>query len=309
MLIFDRENWPHHRSWCVGATAATAAATAWYLAYGLSAGAWKWPGGGSPPGFTFGVLGGLIMAFKMLLWPRKSLWRGRRLGRTKFWMTAHLWLGLLSLPLLLLHGDFRFDPAHSPLATVLMWLLVAVVVSGVFGATVQNVIPRLLLEHAPAETIHAQIGRVLGLHREEAARLVRATADREATRSTEPAGRGRSEAPRAAADVWNPADSDTLAAFFRDQVDPYLAASSGTGFALGSSRRAPAIFQALKDELHPPAYPAVDRLAALCDERRQFDLQVRLHRWLHNWLGIHVAISVALFLLMIVHIVMALKYV
>ena len=52
----------------------------------------------------------------------------------------------------------------------------------------------------------------------------------------------------------------------------------------------------------------VDRLADLCDQRRQFDLQARLHFWLHSWLGAHVALSVALTLLMFVHAVLALKY-
>ena len=71
--------------------------------------------------------GGAIILFEMLLWPRKSLWRGWRLGRTKLWMTAHIWLGLLTIPLLLLHGGFHFSLTTSTLAAVLMWLLVLVV--------------------------------------------------------------------------------------------------------------------------------------------------------------------------------------
>jgi hypothetical protein len=35
-------------------------------------------------------------------------------------MTAHLWLGLLTVPLLVLHGDFHFNLATSTLAAVLM---------------------------------------------------------------------------------------------------------------------------------------------------------------------------------------------
>lgn len=145
MLIFDRENWSSHRPWCLAIAATTLAAAAWYLVYGFGSGSWNWPGGGSPPGFAYGVLGGMIILFEMLLWPRKYWWRGWRLGRTKLWMTAHLWLGLLTLPLLLLHGGFHFNLATSTLAAVLMWLLVIVVGSGVFGAAVQNVVPRLML--------------------------------------------------------------------------------------------------------------------------------------------------------------------
>lgn len=257
------------------------------------------------------MLGGLVMAFEMLLWPRKSLWRGWRLGRTKIWMTAHLWLGLFSLPLLLLHGDFRFDPSRSTLAVVLMWLLVIVVASGILGATVQNIVPRMMLERVPAETIHAQIGRILELYHDEAQRLVEATSGEALTGEPAVADMAivSARAETAGVQARKVPDAEPLVAFHRDHVEPYLAARSGAGLSLASPGRAQAIVRALKQNLRAEAHPVVDRLAALCDERRQFDLQTRLHGWLHNWLAVHVAFSVALFLLMIIHIMMALKYV
>lgn len=103
--------------------------------------------------------------------------------------------------------------------------------------------------------------------------------------------------------------SEPLLAFHRELVDPYLGAPSGTGLPLGSQRRATALFQALKGRLRAEAYPVVDRLADLCDQRRQFDLQARMHGWLYTWLGLHVALSVALLILMIAHIFLALRYV
>ena len=120
-----------------------------------------------------------IILFEMLLWPRKSLWRGWRLGRTKLWMTAHIWLGLLTLPLLLLHGGFHFSLSTSTLAAVLMWLLILVVGSGILGLVLQNILPRLMLEQVPAETIHSQIGRILEQYRAEARRLVELTCGQE----------------------------------------------------------------------------------------------------------------------------------
>ena len=68
------------------------------------------------------------------------------------------------------------------------------------------------------------------------------------------------------------------------------------------------MFQALETRLPAAAHRAAERLADLCDQRRQFDLQSRMHFWLHAWLGVHVALSVALTLLMIVHAVLALEY-
>jgi hypothetical protein len=327
MLVFDRENWPYHRSWCLATALATAAGAIWYVLYGFGSGSWSWPGGGSPPGFAYGVLGGAIILFEMLLWPRKSLWRGWRLGRTKWWMTGHIWLGLLSLPLLLLHGGFHFNPATSPLAAVLMWLLVLVVVSGIFGLVVQQVVPRLMLDRLPAETITSQIDRVLGQYRDDAERMVRATCGepkgdgtgevaREAPGlvaigAVRQVGRVQGKVVQAGFEAGYVPESGPLLAFYRDLIEPYLRAKSGTGMGLplSSARRAAALFQALKDRLPPRAHPVVDRLADLCDQRRQFDLQARLHHWLFTWLGVHVALSVALLILMAVHVFLALKYV
>jgi hypothetical protein len=326
MLVFGRENWPYHRPWCVATVLATAAAVAGYIAYGFGSGSWSPPGGGSPPGFAYGALGGGIIFFEMLLWPRKSLWRGWRLGRTKLWMTAHIWLGLLTLPLLLLHGGFHFSLSGSTLACVLMWLLVLVVGSGVVGLVLQNIVPKLMLEQVPAETIYSQIGHILEQYRAEAQRLVELTCgasseaggDRTmageaagsyvATGSVRQVGRLQGKVVQAGVQAGWVGGSESLLNFFRDQIDPYLRASSGTRLPLGRTAQSRALFQLLKARLPPAAHPVADRLEDLCDQRRQFDLQARMHFWLHSWLGAHVAMSVALTFLMFVHAVLALKY-
>ena len=254
MLVFGRENWPQHLRWCVATLLATAAALAGYLAYGFSSGSWSQPGGASPPGFAYGVLGGGIILFEMLLWPRKSLWRGWRLGRTKIWMTAHIWLGLLCLPLLLLHGGFHFGLSSSTLAAVLMWLLVLVVGSGVLGLVLQNVLPKLMLDQVPAETIYAQIGHILEQYRAEAGRLVEqtcgqpafpggdqtmpaepdaASGSRVAVGSVRQVGRLQGKVVQASTRADQVAGSLALLDFYRDQVEPYLRASSGTKMPLG----------------------------------------------------------------------------
>ena len=325
MLIWDRENWPKHRGWLIGVAAATAAATMWYLAYGFRRGEWSWPGGASPPGLAFGVVGGGIILFEMLLWPRKSLWRGRRLGRTKYWMIAHLWLGLLTLPILILHGSFHFNPATSPLAAVLMILLVVVVASGVFGAVLQNIIPRLMMENVPAETIHSQIGVVLEQFRDEAKRLVHAVCGvgpRQSVLPTESAGKRvlvsagssgsvgdfRGRFARADFEPEYVPGAEPLIAFHDDLVAPFLEAKRAAGLALASRSTAEGLVASLKSRIPRKAHPIADRLVELCEQRRQFDLQAKLHAWLHAWLAVHVSASVALTLLMIVHALLALKY-
>jgi hypothetical protein len=332
MLVIGRENWRHQMPWCIAAVVATVAAAAGYVACGLASGRWTTPGGGSPLGFALGLIGGLIIGIEMLLWPRKSLWRRHRLGRTKTWMTAHIWLGLLTIPLLLMHGGFNFNLSTSTLAALLMWLLVAVVGSGVFGLAMQNIVPRLMLEQVPSETIYGQIEHVLRQYRAEAARLVEMTCGRSrlvakgeseqavvagaVQRAQTDAPVGSMRQPRASqANDASPAaafaavpESDDLFIFYCDQIEPYLRARSARRASLGSEAEAKAIFEALRDRLPRKAHDALDQLESLCNRRRQFDLQTRLHFWLHWWLGLHVALSVALTLLMIVHAVLALKY-
>src|SRR5439155_6897531 len=57
--------------------------------------------------------------------------------------SAHVWLGVLSFLLILMHAGFRWG---SGLAALLMWLFLAIVVSGLFGIAVQNYVPRRMTE-------------------------------------------------------------------------------------------------------------------------------------------------------------------
>ena len=86
------------------------------------------PMGGTAVGLTFGSTGLAFMIFAALLGARNKVpvWR---VGRAQTWMRGHLWLGLLSLPLIVFHSGFRYG--HG-LAAVLMTLLILVVASGVF---------------------------------------------------------------------------------------------------------------------------------------------------------------------------------
>ena len=106
-------------------------------------------GGLQRPGLVFGIVGGAIMLFEFLLWPKK-LARRWRLGSARAWMRAHIWLGLLTVPLILLHSGFHWG---GPLSTVLAALFIAVIASGIYGLAMQNWLPRLMLAELPGETI------------------------------------------------------------------------------------------------------------------------------------------------------------
>jgi hypothetical protein len=329
MLIFDRENWPRHRRWAITALVASMAAIVWYVGYGVNGhrGYWHWPGGSSPPGFAFGILGGLIILFEMLLVPRKYLWRGRRLGRAQYWMMAHIWLGLIVLVLLMLHGDFHFSLGRSTLAAVLMWLLVAVFVSGIWGVVVQTVLPRMLLDRVPAETIYSQIDHVVDQYRNEAEHLVKAICgtepspmageqnganspilDYQLVGTMSKFGNLQGKVLRTEASALRVPGSEPLLDFHIRYIHPYLSAGSQQGLELESPRKATAMFANLKLRLPSEAFPTVDRLAELCDRRRQLNLQASMHRWLFAWLAVHLGLSSALVVLMFVHVALSMKY-
>ena len=130
--------------------------------------------GGSLMGLFFAALGTGIIVFECLLGLRKK-YPASPLGRVKTWLSAHVWLGLLSFLLILMHSGFRWG--HG-LAAVLMWIFAVILVSGIFGVALQNYIPRRMTELVPRETIYEQIPTVIrGLRIEADERVEFVTAD------------------------------------------------------------------------------------------------------------------------------------
>jgi hypothetical protein len=322
-VLIDRNNWGLHRGWVLGTGGAFGVATGWYLAERFSAG--FWPGGSSRSGFLFGVVGGLIVLFEMFLWVRKRWLRVWRIGRTQVWLRAHIWLGLLCLPLLIYHSGFRLG---GTLSTVLLIFLLIVIVSGVWGLVMQQFLPTRLLERVPGETIYSQIERVSGQLRLEAARLVGGVcglggeaplasavetnyateANFQVVGAVRTAGRVQGMVLETRNPVDPVPDAEILGTFFQTTIEPFLLKGAASGLALQSPQKAGARFRDLRTQLPSAAHRVVDILESLCDQRRQLDAQARIQFWLHNWLWIHLPLSAALVVLMILHVWMALKY-
>ena len=120
-------------------------------------------------GILFGIAGFAMMLYAGLLGARKKV-RIWRVGRAQTWMRGHLWLGTLSLPVIVFHAGFTFG---GGLTFVLMWLFVIVVASGLLGAHyLQHTMPRPLLREVPMETIYEQIEHVRTQLLEEADTVV-----------------------------------------------------------------------------------------------------------------------------------------
>ena len=316
-MLLDRPNWPQHRPWLIVFAIATCGSIAWFLVAGLDS--TQWPGGSSAPGFTFGVAGGLIILFEFLLWPRRKV-RTWRIGSAQTWLRAHIWLGLLCLPLLVLHSGLRLG---GTLSTVLMALLVLVIASGIWGLILQNLLPKLSFPARSQtqfgnEAVYSQKDYLIEELLSDADHLVSATCGGKAEAPTEDSPRHEAgpvivETVRLAGHSIQPPaapipEAATLAVFYREQVAPYLRTGTSSNSELADTGRAAVVFQSFKAQLPPAAYEIVDALESFCRQRRQWDSQVRLHFWLHNWLWVHFPLSVALLVLMAMHVFVALKY-
>jgi hypothetical protein len=306
------------RAWAFVSLAILVVSGTVYAVYAL--GASQGPRGGSAVGLVFGALGFGFMLFAALLGARKRVpvWR---IGRAQAWMRGHLWLGFLALPIILFHGGFHFG---GMLTQILMWLLIFTVGSGVFGAVLQNYLPRMMTHDVPLETIYDEIGNVRKLLREEADRAVESVcgplgfakarfAEEQraggftAMRSSTAAG-GTAVAAAAEIVVLSEEDSAPLRRFYLNEMRPFLERPQERRLVLSQADKSHLAFSAVRTLLPAAAHAALEDLQDICDEARQLQKQERLHHWLHGWLLVHIPLSLALILLGAVHAVMALRY-
>ena len=292
-----------HRSWLAVTLLALGAATLAYVPYHVLSPAG--PKGGSLMGLFFGIAGSVCMLYAGLLGARKKVpvWR---VGRAQTWMRGHLWLGLLSLPLILFHAGFKFG---GTLTQVLMWLLIIVVISGIVGAALQHYLPRMMTQQAPLETIYEQIGNIRGQLIAEAGQLLSAAgaAIPSSAASPDQAGRGLSHAEAAVAANVKTVETGRLTEFYTSEMRPFLEQPT-RHHLLADGIRAQAAFRQVRTLVSPELHSVVADLENICEEARQLIRQEKLHHILHGWLLLHIPLSLALLVLGAVHAVMALRY-
>lgn len=316
-MLIRKSNFAEHYPWIVASVIVIALAVVWF--FFASLGQSDWPSGSSLPGLTFGVVGGLICLFEFLIWPRKKL-RSWRIGKVSTWMRAHIWLGLLAVPLLVLHTGFRWG---GPFSTTLMVLFLVVIASGVWGLVLQQFLPDKMLKEVPAETIFSQIDYVSELMASEASQIVRSVCnisvdsnDSEnysenghmvvgAVRNT---GAIQGRVAMTASLMESMPDSKPLYDFFNEHIYGFLKNGEVAKSPLQITSRAHSMFNSLRTKLPPRAHEVVVLLEDLCNQRRQMIIQAQIQFWLNNWLWVHLPLSVALIVLMFVHIFVTIKY-
>ena len=275
-----------HKSWLVASLAILGVSLLLYGFYRVPLAAGSM--GGTALGLTFGSAGFAFMIFAALLGARKRV-PVYRFGRAQTWMRGHLWLGLLSLPLILFHSGFRYG--HG-LTAWLMTLLIVVVVSGLFGAALQHYMPRVMTREVTMETIYEEIGHVRAQLLEEAEELIKQAAGGDKKAAAE-----GSEPDSAAPAVAVMDEAAPLRNFYEQELKPFLEKPGARGSALGDAAQARSAFAQLRTLVPASLHTTIEDLEGICEEERQLTLQSHLHLWLHGWLLLHIPLSLALILL------------
>src|SRR6266436_3769505 len=159
-----------------------------------------------------------------------------------------------------------------------MWLLIVTVASGVYGAVLQNSIPKMMTANIPLETIYDEISHVRGLLREEAdltieslcgntgiartseagvqraggftaLRPIAASAAPLRTSAAVSAGASAAVAPAAEIVLLSEAESAPMRKFYAEEVRPFLQQSKSRGSRLADETRASSVFASLRNVL------------------------------------------------------------
>jgi hypothetical protein len=204
--------------------------------------------GGTPLGLIFGTIALAIFVFAALLGVRKKivLWR---IGTVQRWLRAHIWLTLLTIPLVILHSGFRLG---GPMTTFIVVLYVVVMVSGIYGLVLQHYLPRAMMERLPAESVYEQIPHIR-------AQLVAAAAKMRDSFKPAPPAKPDAGAPAASAEKMVTTGNVAMASTSAELSTPAARAKTVVGSAITAETvTAPE----KKPEEKPAAPPPVTNPAA-----------------------------------------------
>jgi hypothetical protein len=241
--------------------------------------------GNSPLGLLYGCISYAIFIFAVLLNTRRKF-PSARLGSAKIWLRAHIWLTILTLPLVFMHAAFHFG---GMMTSSLMWLYLLVMFSGFYGLALQQFMPALMKARLPLETVFEEIPFL------SQQLLASALKMRGELRTMAVAGTP-SPAASSLAEAADPSVTAILKGLEHD-VLPFLAARKTKRYPLARPRFAAEFFRELRVRVAPDFQERVDLLAQWTEERRQMDMQLRYHHWLHGWLLVHIPASFLLIIL------------
>lgn len=252
--------------------------------------------GAKPLGLTFGIIAFLIFLFASALGVRKKrrLWR---IGNVQAWLRAHIWLTILTIPLVLFHCGFKLGGMHT---SVLFWLYAIVMVSGFFGIAMQHFLPHIMMERLPREWVYEQIPNVRASMFEAALAFTKQLEDAIKAQPAVATGGSTMTATDASPKI--------ILEFLRNDLMPFLADTRAKRTRLAERRTSDEVLKLLRVNVSDGYRPQVDEIKAWCDDHRLMAYQERLHHWLHGWLVVHVPVSFLLLVWTVWHIFITFTY-
>lgn len=115
--------------------------------------------GGTWLGYTLGTIGALMILWLTWLGVRKRRYTSR-VGTVQGWLSAHVYLGLALVVVATLHTGFEFGYNIHTLAYLIM---VAVVVSGIYGVFIYSRVPAAMTDNMGALSMDGVIRQIADL--------------------------------------------------------------------------------------------------------------------------------------------------
>jgi hypothetical protein len=275
----------------------------WHLAFELP----KWLGpvpplrgnvGATPLGLIYGTLALIIFLFAAMLGARRNQ-KWLPIGSIQMWLKAHIWLTIFTIPLVVFHCGFQ---GGGPMTQFLLWLYAFVMVSGFWGLTLQHIVPKLMQEYLPEETIFEQIPFI---RTQLTAKAVEIRHDMEHDIDEATPHIEHTEGGTATVKTGNLSAIKSALHFIDHEVVPYLQTVNPRRSPLRDKQASDNQFRLLKLQVPDEVQAELGALQDICDQKRRLDLQTRLHYWLHGWLIVHAPASLLLVVITIVHAVVA----
>ncbi|MBS1261656.1 MAG: hypothetical protein MAG453_00985 [Calditrichaeota bacterium] len=238
-----------------------------------------WKSGGEI-GHGLGMIGSLLMLLMLLYIPRKRMRALQNIGKLSHWLDIHIWMGVTGPLLITFHSTFKF----GGIVSISYWSMVAVGLSGVLGRYIYLQIPRSLSGQELSE-------RELDAMDEHWAKQMRelpGVSDALVAEVTGALTAGGRELARGLGAVF--------AWIAQDLTRPFR-----TRALLRRLRRETGVERELLREI-----VALARRRALLTRRRAF-LTVA-HNTLHHWHVIHRPFALVMFIIMFIHIGVAIVF-
>jgi hypothetical protein len=243
------------------------------------------PYGGTWLGYTLGTVGAVLILWLMLLGLRKRRYRSS-MGSLQGWTSAHVYLGVSLLVIVSLHSALEFGWNVHTLAYLLMLLVIA---SGMFGVYAYLRFPELMTHNMGDETLETLLLKIVDL--EHKCRAIALDLPDEVNLAVMKATRTKPRGRQIGGSLRRQLAGESVKCPTRDACDTLL--------------RLGAKLTGEQAVLNGRLLTAMTRKSLLIDRiRRDLSLRARLRVWLF----FHVPLSFALIAAVIAHVVSVFYY-